>query len=572
MRRCIAGLVLIFALVGKKQGLSTKQILEYREKMSTLNIALAQINPLVGDIDGNTQLIIDEALALANKHDVIVFPELTLTGYPPEDLLLRPSIALRVDRAIQQILDANIPAAVVVGYPKREGGKLFNMAGVLAQGQVLFEYAKQCLPNYQVFDEKRYFEAGSKPGVFQLNGVNLGLSICEDIWDGSPLDQLQSADVRAVLNLNASPFHQEKQAEREALIATRAKKLGAPILYVNQVGGQDELVFDGGSMVATAQGEIVGRTELFKNACLSVELDIATKQVSPQASNSGHPADPLADTYEALVVGVRDYVNKNRFKGVVLGLSGGIDSALTLAIAVDALGKERVEAVMMPFKYTSQLSLDGAEDEARRLGVKYRVIHIEPMYDAFTQALNEAFEGQQKDTTEENIQARSRGVLLMALSNKLGYLVLTTGNKSEMAVGYATLYGDMAGGLDVLKDVPKTQVFALSRYRNTLGEVIPPAVIDRPPSAELAPDQKDEDSLPPYEILDQILELYIEQDESAESIVAKGFDKEQVYRVLRLVDLNEYKRRQAPVGIRISKRAFGRDRRYPITNGWKVGD
>lgn len=540
--------------------------------MSTLNIALAQINPLVGDIDGNTRLIIEEAVSLADKHDVIVFPELTITGYPPEDLLLRPSIALRVDRAIQQILAANIPAAIVVGYPKRDGSKLYNMAGVLGQGQVLFEYAKQCLPNYQVFDEKRYFEVGTQPGVFQLNGVSLGLSICEDIWDGSPLDQLQNANVSAVLNLNASPFHQEKQAEREALIAARAKKLGAPILYVNQVGGQDELVFDGGSMVATASGEIIGRTQLFKQAQLSIELDATAKQVSVHASDSGHPADPLADTYEALVVGVRDYVNKNRFKGVVLGLSGGIDSALTLAVAVDALGKDRVEAVMMPFKYTSQLSLDGAEDEVRRLGVNYRVIHIEPMYDAFTQALNEAFEGQKKDTTEENIQARSRGVLLMALSNKLGYLVLTTGNKSEMAVGYATLYGDMAGGLDVLKDVPKTQVFALSRYRNTLGEVIPPAVIDRPPSAELAPDQKDEDSLPPYDILDQILEHYIEQDESADSIVAKGFDKEQVYRVLRLVDLNEYKRRQAPVGIRISKRAFGRDRRYPITNGWKVGD
>lgn len=540
--------------------------------MSTLNIALAQINPLVGDIDGNTALVIEEAKRLSGQHDIVVFPELTLTGYPPEDLLLRPSIDIRVQRAIEQILAANIESAVVVGYPKRIDGYLYNMAGVLFKGEVLFEYAKQCLPNYQVFDEKRYFQAGSHAGVFEFKGATLGLSICEDIWDGAPLHQLKAANVQAVINLNASPFHQEKQAEREDLIALRAVAVGAPILYVNQVGGQDELVFDGGSMVATALGDIVARTELFEPTTVTVTLNPASCEVIAHASKAGRSADPLADTYNALVLGVRDYVNKNGFKGVVLGLSGGIDSALTLAIAVDALGKDRVEAVMMPFKYTSQLSLDGAEDEARRLGVNYRVIHIEPMYDAFIQALDSAFEGQKKDTTEENIQARSRGVLLMALSNKLGYLVLTTGNKSEMAVGYATLYGDMAGGLDVLKDVPKIQVFALSRYRNTLSEVIPPAVIDRPPSAELAPDQKDEDSLPPYEVLDQILELYIEQDQSAEAIVAKGFDKEQVYKVLRLVDLNEYKRRQAPVGIRISRRAFGRDRRYPITNGWKVGD
>lgn len=551
--------------------------------MSILNIALAQINPLVGDIDGNCDLIIaavQDVLSRSADCDLVVFPELCLTGYPPEDLLLRSSLHVRVDRALEKLKAQHFSAAVIVGYPKATAantiGSLHNVAGVVFSGDILFEYAKQCLPNYQVFDEKRYFQEGLEPGVFTFKGFKLALSICEDIWDGAPIEQLENENIHAVINLNASPFHQEKQAERETLIANRAKFLGAPILYVNQYGGQDELVFDGGSMVADTHGNIVARTALFKPATLHISLtvDSAEGSVCVQAASvtQGHKADPLADTYNALVLGVKDYVNKNGFKGVVLGLSGGIDSALTLAVAVDALGPERVEAVMMPFTYTSQLSLDGAQQEAKTLGVNYRIIGIEEIYTSFMGALAPVFKNLDADTTEENIQARSRGVLLMAMSNKLGYLVLTTGNKSEMAVGYATLYGDMAGGLDVLKDVPKTQVFALSKYRNLSGEVIPSAVIDRPPSAELAPDQKDEDSLPPYAVLDQILELYVEHDMSAESIVEKGFDRESVYRVLRLVDINEYKRRQAPVGIRISRRAFGRDRRYPITNGWKIGD
>ncbi len=544
--------------------------------MTSLKIALAQINLLVGDIDGNVVKIIEVAREIYQKQavDIIVFPELTITGYPPEDLLLRPSLKARVERALQNLKAADLPAAIVVGYPLEREGKLLNLAGVIHSGEIVFEYAKRCLPNYQVFDEKRYFVEGDQASEFIFKGCRLALTVCEDIWDGSPLDELVGSQVDAVLNLNASPFHKNKQAERESLVKARAEHISAPIFYVNHVGGQDELVFDGGSMVVNGEGELVARSQSFVEQTLLIELDVPTKRLkslNPEPAISPLRSE-LAVTYDALVLGVRDYVNKNGFKGVVLGLSGGIDSALTLAIAVDALGAERVEAVMMPFKYTSQLSKDDAADEAERLGVKYRSISIEPMYDAFMSSLKEAFADTQRDNTEENIQARSRGVLLMALSNKLGYLVLTTGNKSEMAVGYATLYGDMAGGLDVLKDVPKMTVFELCRYRNTIEEVIPESVITRPPSAELAPDQKDEDSLPPYEVLDQILELYIEQDLSAEAIIAQGFDGEDVKRVLRMVDLNEYKRRQAPIGIRISQRAFGRDRRYPITNGWKIGD
>jgi NAD+ synthase (glutamine-hydrolysing) len=543
--------------------------------MPELNIALAQINPLVGDIDGNVEKVIAFSTRAKSEYgaDLVLFPELTLTGYPPEDLLLRPSLALRVEQALAR-LKTSIPSdlAVVVGYPSERNGKLLNMAGVVVNGECAFEYAKRCLPNYQVFDEKRYFSEGDQHSQFEFNGFNIGLSICEDIWDGAPIAEMQHADLDLVLNLNASPFHKNKQTTREALVSDRAVSIDAPIFYVNQVGGQDELVFDGGTMIFDRQGKILARAPLFDEHLLCVRYSTEGKSIRTLSAPAlSEPGSELAVIYQALVLGVRDYVNKNGFKGVVLGLSGGIDSALTLAIAVDALGADRVEAVMMPFTYTSDLSKNDAEDEARRLGVRYRSISIENIYSAFNDSLNEAFSGHSADKTEENIQARSRGVLLMALSNKLGYLVLTTGNKSEMAVGYATLYGDMAGGLDVLKDVPKTVVFELSRYRNTLSEVIPESVITRPPSAELAPDQKDEDTLPPYDVLDQILEMYIEQDMSADAIVERGFDSESVRQVLRMVDLNEYKRRQAPIGIRISERAFGRDRRYPITNGWKIG-
>jgi NAD+ synthase (glutamine-hydrolysing) len=538
--------------------------------MSQLTIALAQVNTLVGDIPGNTQKVIDFARRACNElnADAVVFPELTLTGYPPEDLLLRPSLDLRIERALQELLDARLPLAIVLGYPKRIDGKLYNMAGVIRDGQLIAEYAKQCLPNYQVFDEKRYFVEGNKACVFDLKGVPTALTVCEDIWFASPMAQAKAVGAQLMLNLNASPYHQGKQLTREAIVAQRAQEGSMPVVYVNLVGGQDELVFDGGSVVVDANGQTRFRAPAYDEGIYAVALapqEVDGQSLAPLLGNH-------ESVYRALVLGMRDYVNKNRFKGVVLGLSGGIDSALTLAMAVDALGADRVEAVMMPFLYTSDLSKDDAAEQARRMGVKYSSISIEPMYNAFMAQLAEAFAGTKRDTTEENLQARCRGVLLMAISNKKGYLVLTTGNKSEMAVGYSTLYGDMAGGFDALKDVPKTLVFALARYRNTLCEVIPQTVITRPPSAELAPDQKDEDSLPPYDILDQILYWYVEQDLSAEAIIAKGFARDQVERAVRLVDVNEYKRRQAPVGIRISERGFGRDRRYPITSGWKLGE
>ncbi|MET0357343.1 MAG: NAD+ synthase, partial [Cellvibrio sp.] len=403
-------------------------------------------------------------------------------------------------------------------------------------------------------------------------GVMTAITICEDVWFPEPMAQARMVGAQLMLNLNASPYHQGKQSQREAVVAARAREGGMPVVYVNLVGGQDELVFDGGSVVVAANGETRFRAPAYAEDIFLVELQLSQQGIDVREQALAPIPSNLESVYQALVLGMRDYVNKNRFKGVVLGLSGGIDSALTLAMAVDALGAERVEAVMMPFRYTSDLSKNDAAEQARRMGVRYSSISIEPMYEAFMTQLAEEFAGTKRDTTEENLQARCRGVVLMAISNKKGYLVLTTGNKSEMAVGYSTLYGDMAGGFDALKDVPKTLVFALAKYRNTLGEVIPETVITRPPSAELAPDQKDEDSLPPYDILDQILALYVEHDFSAEAIIAKGFARDQVERAVRLVDVNEYKRRQAPIGIRISQRGFGRDRRYPITSGWKMGD
>ena len=542
--------------------------------MPTLNIVMAQINPLVGDIQGNTELVIETVRQAEAEHgaDIVVFPELTLTGYPPEDLLLRESLELRINKALDAIQGASIQAAVVLGYPRVVAGRVFNMAGVIDGGELTAEYAKQHLPNYRVFDEKRYFVPGDSACVVRVRGVKAAITICEDIWQYEPM--MQAADVGAniMLNLNASPFHLGKLDERKELLRERSREGAMPIVYVNQVGAQDELVFDGASMVADSTGQINVQAPSFESCLVPVEIAVESGKCLVNTESQTPVPERLASVYQALVLGVRDYVNKNRFKGVVLGLSGGIDSALTLAIAVDALGAERVEAVMMPFRYTSDLSKNDAADEAQRLGVRYQSISIEPIYETFMSALEDEFAGTQRDTTEENLQARCRGVLLMAISNKKGYLVLTTGNKSEMAVGYSTLYGDMAGGFDVLKDVPKTMVFELSRYRNTIEEVIPVSVIERPPSAELAPDQKDEDSLPPYDVLDQILELYVERDYSAQAIIDEGFAEEDVRRVLRLVDVNEYKRRQAPVGPRITQRGFGRDRRYPITNGWQLGE
>jgi len=543
--------------------------------MTTLNILMAQMNTFVGDFGGNAAKVI-EAIAqadTANGTSVVIFPELTLSGYPPEDLLLRPSIELRVEQALQKILAAmQGESYAVLGYPRRDKGALYNAAGVLHRGKIVAEYRKQCLPNYQVFDEKRYFSTGSEPCVVEIDGVRVALSICEDIWEEGPTDQAAAAGAQLLLNINSSPYHRGKRGERWDLVAARAQRYRMPVVYVNQVGGQDELIFDGGSFVAAADGSIVAAAPNFEEGNYWVQMTFGGAHPVISGLDVCQPLDELAATWQALVLGVRDYVEKNRFRGVVLGLSGGVDSALTLAVAVEALGPERVEAIMMPFRYTSSMSVEDAAEQSRVLDVRHKVISIEPLYDAFMRSLEEEFAGTRPDTTEENLQARCRGVLLMSISNKKGYLVLTTGNKSEMAVGYSTLYGDMAGGFDVLKDVPKTLVFDLCRYRNTLGPCIPQRVIDRPPSAELAPDQKDEDSLPPYDVLDRILELYVEQDYSAEAIIATGMEREQVQRVLRLVDLNEYKRRQAPIGVRITRRGFGRDRRYPITSGWKIGD
>ncbi len=539
--------------------------------MSTFIAAMAQINPLVGDIEHNTQIVLDYAWRAHREMQahLVVFPELCLIGYPPEDLLLRPSLHARIARALARLQAELPPLAVVVGYPKAAPQGLLNMAGIIVDGAIQLEYAKQMLPNYQVFDEKRYFVSGTDMPVLDWAGQRLALTICEDIWHPGPALAASAAGASLLINLNASPFHRGKPAERAAILAQRCVDTGLPVLYVNQVGGQDELVFDGGSMAVDAQGQVQVRAAAYEEALTRVAFE-------PDGALGGDELEPvlddLASVYQALVLGVRDYVGKNRFPSVVLGLSGGIDSALTLAIAVDALGPQRVAAVMMPFRYTSALSQDDAAEQARRMGVSYQSIDIEPIFNAFSAALSPAFAGAAADKTEENLQARSRGVILMALSNKTGSLVLTTGNKSEMSVGYATLYGDMAGGLDVLKDVPKTLVFALAEYRNRLNEVIPVSVITRPPSAELAPDQKDEDSLPPYPVLDAILALYVEADQSAEAIIAQGFAADLVYKVLRMVDVNEYKRRQAAIGIRITQRGFGRDRRYPITNGWKIGD
>ena len=537
-----------------------------------LRVVMAQLDFLVGDIPGNTQKVIEATRRAEQEYqaDLVVFPELCLTGYPPEDLLLRPSMDVRVADALETLSGEHLGPAIIVGAPIREGALLYNAAVAIEQGKITGRYFKRFPPNYQVFDEKRYFANGVDTLVMDIKGVPVGITICEDIWSEGPVEDAATAGARLVVNLNASPYDIDKQVRRKALVERKAFENRVSIVYVNLVGGQDELVFDGGSVVYDHSGVLAAEAPQFSEGLYPVDF-ICEHHCQPISQPAFAEPSLEENVYKALVLGVRDYVNKNGFKSVVLGLSGGIDSAVTLAVAVDALGADRVRAVMMPFRYTSGMSIEDAEAEAVALGVQYDVFSIEPMYDAFMETLAAPFEGTQPDTTEENLQARLRGVLLMSLSNKFGSLVLTTGNKSEMAVGYSTLYGDMAGGFDVLKDVPKTLVFRLAWYRNSVSQVIPERVITRPPSAELAPDQKDEDSLPGYDILDQILNLYVERDLSADTIVAQGFDRADVDRVVRLVDVNEYKRRQAPIGVRITERGFGKDRRYPITNGWKSG-
>lgn len=543
--------------------------------MQDLTLVMAQLDPLVGDIPGNAERAIEAVreARIEHKADIVVLPELFLTGYPPEDLLLRSSMEARLEAARQRMAEKMArDVMVIVGYPGQRDGGYYNLAGVLLNGEWQGEYAKQALPNYLVFDERRYFTPGSRPLVVEHGGAKLGILICEDLWDGAPVTQCRDAGADVLLTLNSSPYHQNKPAERLELFARRAREAQRPVVYVNQIGGQDELVFDGGSLVVDADGELVVRAPHWQVGLMPVRFVADAGRWTPERGEI-EPLPAIEDSlYCALVTGLRDYVNKSGFKGVVLGLSGGIDSALSLAIAVDALGPERVQAVMMPYHYTAEMSQEDAAEQARLLGVHYETLPIVSMVEAANATLAQSFAGAPQDTTEENLQSRCRGVLLMAISNKKGLMVLTTGNKSEMAVGYATLYGDMVGGYNALKDVYKTWVYRLAKWRNAQEKVIPERVIERPPSAELAPGQQDIDSLPHYDILDDILERYIEKDMSAESIIAAGFAEEDVYRVVKLVDRNEYKRRQAPVGVRVTSRGFGRDRRYPIVNGWQPGN
>jgi len=536
-------------------------------------LVMGQINPVVGDVSGNVKKIIqaaNEARDTLNA-DLIVFPELTLTGYPPEDLLLRPGLSKRVDKGLRKLKKKIKDVAVLVGHPAgvvRE--ELYNAASLIADGECLATYFKQHLPNYSVFDEKRYFVEGKEACVVEYKGIKFGITICEDIWFTEPTSQAADAGAEIILNLNASPFRQGKWQLREAELKQRVIETGLPIVYVNQVGGQDELVFDGCSFVLSATGEKIVRAPAWQEILFPVSLKHNAEQGLSVVGELAEKETELAMIYQALVIGLRDYVEKNHFSSVVIGLSGGIDSALTLALAFDAIGPERVSTVMMPSQYTAQMSLDDAQEMADGLLVEHSIIAIDSLFEQFLASLSEQFAGKNVDTTEENIQARVRGTLLMAISNKTGAMVLSTGNKSEMAVGYSTLYGDMAGGYSPLKDVYKTLVYRLSEYRNSLSEVIPQRIITRPPSAELAPNQLDQDSLPPYEILDLILERYIAEDWCYEELVAAGSDAEMVARVIKMVDRNEYKRRQAPPGIRITSRAFGRDRRYPITSAYSI--
>lgn len=537
---------------------------------AVLRLALAQLNFCVGDIDGNTAMIV-AALAAArttDQADVVAFPELAITGYPPEDLLFRPALHERVRRALDIIAAETHGITAVVGHPEADGKRVYNSCSILRDGHCIARYRKQQLPNYTVFDEKRYFTPGTDVCVVEAGGVRLSINICEDIWEPATAVAARDAGAEMILNINASPYRMDKRAARLTALKAAVAASGLPIAYVNLVGGQDELVFDGGSLVVDARGEAVVNVCEFREATALVDISRHDGGLTFSGPNDSLTHAP-ENIYDALVLGVRDYITKNGFPGAVLGLSGGIDSALTLAIAVDAIGAERVRAISMPSQYTAQISIDDALEQARTLGCECHVIPIEGPFAAFNAALTDVFTGTTPDVTEENIQARCRGLILMAVSNKFGPIVLATGNKSEMSVGYATLYGDMAGGFAPLKDVPKLLVYELSKWRNRDGEVIPNRVIVRPPTAELAPDQADTDSLPPYEILDPILEDYIENELSPAQIAAKGFDPETVERIARMVDRNEYKRRQAAPGVRIRRRAFGRDRRYPITSRYR---
>ena len=549
-------------------------------------VALAQLNATVGDLDGNSRRIIDAARnAYAQGARLVLTPELGLCGYPPEDLLMRPAFMQACAQALAETAQAlaDLPGLfVVVGHPHQFGERgdvrsnsvtvprRYNAASVLSGGKVVATYCKRELPNYQVFDERRYFASGRDAGqgavVFEVQGTRFGVVICEDAWFQEPGRAAKAAGAEVLCVINASPFHLGKVAEREERMAATARDLAMPLLWAHMAGGQDEVVFDGASFALDANGAVRARAPMFVEEAALVSIDAGV----PSGAITDVPVLE-AQAWAALVVGVRDYVDKNGFPGVIIGLSGGVDSALVLAIAVDALGAQRVRTVMMPSPYTADISWIDARDMAERLSVRYDEISIVPMFEDFKASLADEFKGRAEDATEENIQARIRGTLLMALSNKFGSIVLTTGNKSEMATGYCTLYGDMAGGFAVIKDVAKTLVYRLANWKNAQGaEVIPSRIITRPPSAELRPDQKDQDSLPPYEVLDAILQRYMEADQGIDEIVAAGFEVADVERVTKLIKINEYKRRQAPVGIRITHRAFGRDWRYPITSKFRA--
>ena len=542
-----------------------------------LRIALAQINTRVGDCRANASRVI-ELVGRARKEvdaRLVVFPELTISGYPPEDLLLREDFVDSCERELERIAENVGDVAVMIGTPGRgPDGHMQNQAVVIDGGRVVARYAKRALPNYGVFDEKRYFRKGREPLVVEIDGVSVGVVICEDAWHPGPIEETAGAGASVICVLNASPFHRQKTREREAQIAERVHSSGCAIIYVNLVGGQDELVFDGRSFVSCRTGGNHMHLPGFAEAIGWTEVSAEGEILAHGPSHEWQQGE--AEIYRALTTGIADYVRKNGFSGVVLGLSGGIDSSLVLALAVDALGAENVLAVRMPSRYTSPMSLEDAQLQCDALGVRCETISIEPIFESFRDTLSPLFAGLAEDVTEENLQARARGVILMALSNKFGRLLLTTGNKSELAVGYATLYGDMAGGFAPIKDVPKTVVYELARYRNTLGgtvrpelAAVPERVITREPSAELRADQRDSDSLPPYADLDRIIEAFVERDSSIEDIVAMGLDEAVVRRVVGMILVNEYKRRQAPPGVRISRRAFGRDRRYPISSGFR---
>ncbi|MEP6656607.1 MAG: NAD+ synthase [Betaproteobacteria bacterium] len=530
-----------------------------------MQIALAQLNQVIGDLHGNAEAI----LAAVEQGEragagLVITPELSLCGYPPEDLLLRPAFIDGCAKELAALASRITGTVAVIGFPDRADGLLYNAAAVVRDGRVVAVYRKQKLPNYTVFDEERYFEPGSQACVFEIGGTRFGLLICEDVWFPEPARQACAAGAQVLIVINASPYHTRQQALRRERVAARARENAVPVVYVNRTGGQDELVFDGGSFVTDAAGDIVQQLPAWHDTVAMVAVEAGR----PKPVRGTLDTRIEAHVYEALVVGVRDYVTKNRFPGVLLGLSGGIDSALTLAVAVDALGADRVRAVMMPSRYTADISVADSRTMAGTLAIRYDEIDIAPMFATFLAALAPEFSTLPVDTTEENIQARIRGTLLMALSNKFGSIVLTTGNKSEMAVGYATLYGDMAGGFAVLKDISKTLVYRLANYRNALGRVIPERILTRAPSAELRPDQRDQDSLPAYSVLDAILEAYVEQNRSPQQIVAMGYASADVRKVVRLIKVSEYKRRQSAVGIRITPRGFGKDWRYPITSAW----